>query len=178
LQHFLKHYGIYAALAAFIAGLSVDIVRMYLRRRRNQFPEPDAHNMTWEKFEKYSRSIPAHFAGECLWIVYRLDPARAPFPSIIKSEKLPEIATIRRLMYPDEWYWNSEAAKHQFDALTAEPRPFSKDATFVARIQRTWKNAAGLSETAEVGICTFTLGFVSGSVPGEPARRIDPIYEP
>ena len=120
------------------------------------FPEPKAHNLPIEElFRFYHRKLNDRWRAECQIIIYRMDPAKAPFKSLLKLDRLEsfyqltgriEYASGNKdeiLMPPTEWWAQSDM-----------PKPWT--ATFLVRIQRTWKTQYG-TKTKEICIATFEI---------------------
>ncbi len=110
------------------------------------FPEPKSHNLTLEQILFYwSQKLKPVHRSECAVIVYRMDPAKAPVPSMVTIggyfDRGELMESIQPMMPGNEW---------RMDHLEIER------VVFCVRIQRTWKQD-GRSHKREMCISTFSV---------------------
>lgn len=115
-----------------------------------EFPEPKHHNLSPQAFfDFYHKKVNSRYKGECKILVYRTDPAKAPWKSFVKMAALPsEIRFLEKFieneMMPDLEWWEHSTMEHPWMAV------------FCVRLQRTWKTEHG-SRTREICISTFEV---------------------
>ena len=114
-----------------------------------EFPEPKHRNLSLQAFfDFYHKKLKPKWRGECKILVYRMDPAKAPFRSFVKLAVISSVDDLLGFvvdeMMPDTAWWE------QSDM----PKPWT--AVFCIRLQRTWKTEYG-SRTKEICISTFEV---------------------
>lgn len=130
---------------------------------RRAFVYPRERNLTLEQMFKYWRGMRSTHKAECEWYVYRLDPAKAPFDSLLKFRALPEQAkadkkafgvippnadVMRRLaaerLGPSREWWDSQ-----------DP-DMERRIYFLARIMRRWL-VYGAERHEEICVAAFNI---------------------
>ena len=115
-----------------------------------EFPEPKRHNMAIQDLMKFwEKKLNLKWRDQCKLLVYRMDPALAPFPTIKKLSGAMYQTGVR------------SALDDALLALTPDQKwldshPEIDKVVFCVRVQRTWKTEFGI-RTEEVCISTFEV---------------------
>jgi hypothetical protein len=118
-----------------------------------EFPTPRGVNMTPGELCAFWESLSWEHKKECRVIVYRLDPARAPFPSMAKSDYRfdPDMSALvpwlRELELIPPGAWRVE-------------HPEVQAVTLCVRIKRIYQTEYGRREQ-EVCVCSFEVDRVT-----------------
>jgi len=125
-----------------------------------EFPEPKQHNLSVEAFfDFYHKKLNSRYKGECKILVYRLDPALAPFPSLLKLDALTDIETLMEMIAPHDGIIRHAVIPLMppMDWWNTSKMPTPWEATFCIRLQRKWKTQHGTGATKEICISTFEV---------------------
>ena len=118
------------------------------------FPQPIRHNLTRDELLFYwARQLKPVHRGQCAVILYRMDPALAPFPTMAKAnhDEYEDQSTLDLKAWIDLWIPRLSPDK---DWLMEHPEIMR--IVFCVRIQRTWKSEYG-KRSEEVCVCTFEV---------------------
>lgn len=116
-----------------------------------EFPEPKQHNMAIQDMLRFwEKKMNDRWRSECELVVYRMDPALAPFESMIK---------LRGYNYQTQFI--RPALDGAIQSLTPTQEWLNEHlevekVVFLIRMQRTWKTEYG-SRTKEVCISSFEV---------------------
>jgi hypothetical protein len=132
--------------------------------RKSEFTLPKTQHMSLDSMFRYWRRLPSKYRAECEWYLYRMDPAKAPGPSVLKFRtteeqaaqdqkafgRVPPDADSMRYLAVDKLslfpgWWQSR------DEPDAERRVY-----FLARIIRRWR-VMGADRHAEICVASFDL---------------------
>lgn len=121
----------------------------FTRLFKRDFPFPQKRQLSIDElFKWWGKISDTKWQSECKILVYRMDPALAPFKTLLKLDSLPMnysqlLAIVEADIMPDAAYWNASG-----------PRPWK--AVFCVRVQRIWQSEYG-RRTNEVCVSSFEV---------------------